>query len=140
MLFRRIRGHPKRSSGRMLTSKNVLWPSKLLVLFAATLIAANAQCAMTCSFEQWGSSETPSHCHHHNMPDKEKPASPPCSHEISIVSASGKTFAAAPAQLLLADPTVLFVATILEPASYSSVVNDVSPPVPPHLSISVLRI
>jgi hypothetical protein len=125
----------------MLFFKRVHRLSRLVVLFAATLVAANAQCALTCSFEQCGSAETPpSHCHHHNMPDKEKRPSPPCLHEIALVYPGAKAFFIAPVKLLLPEFTVLPVTTTLEPAFDCRVDNDVSPPVPPRSSISVLRI
>ena len=117
------------------------WVSKMVVFLVVASTAANAQCTISCSFENYGSPEAPpSHCHHKSAPDKGRPASLPCPHEVSLVDANAKVFTAISAHALAAEFIPLPISGTLRPAFYAGVSRDISPPAPDISSITVLRI
>jgi hypothetical protein len=117
------------------------WLSKMLVLFAATLVAGNAQCVTACAFEHCRQTEAPPpHCHHKTTPDKGQPTSAPCSHDISIVDTSVKTTTTAPVLALVVTYSVPLVAEAPQLSFHTRGDVDISPPAPSLSSISVLRI
>ena len=117
------------------------WVSKMAVLFVATLVASNAQCAAACAFEHcWPAQGPPSHCHHKTTPGKGQPATAPCSHDISIVNTSAKTIGIVPGQVFAATANAPLVGTVTQLCFHTRVDADISPPAPRLSSISVLRI
>src|SRR6266436_5342171 len=115
--------------------------SKIVVLFAATLIAGNTQCVAACAFEHCRPAEAPpSHCHHKSTPDKGQPTSAPCSHDISVADTSVKTITAARAQVLVATYSLPLVAEAPQLSFRTRGDVGVPHPAPSLSSISVLRI
>lgn len=125
----------------MLHWRRVHRASKLIVLLAATLVAANAQCVMTCTFEECGPTAPPhTHCHHESTPDKGTPVGKSCSHELSFVDAKAKAFDVGAAHAFVAEIIPVYVTQILRWSPHYKGDHDISPPVPPLSSISILRI
>ena len=114
----------------------------MLALFAALLIAGNAQCVIACGFERCKSAEAPpAHCHQKSAPDKgRQPASAPCSHAIANVDTSALTVKIVPAHLLAAVLSAPLFIEVRQFFFHSPVEIDISPPLPILSLISVLRI
>jgi hypothetical protein len=113
--------------------------SKMVALFAAILIATNAQCVIVCAFEQCRPEASPARCHHKSSSDKGHPASPACSHDISIVDTSAKTIGIVPAQVFVATASAPLVAEVPQLYFRTGAEVEISPPAPNFSSISVLR-
>jgi hypothetical protein len=117
------------------------WVSKIVALFAVTLVAGNAQCITACAFEHSRVAEAPpAQCHHKSTPTKEQPASAPCSHAVTIVDTSAKIIPAASEQALVATSNISLVAEAPQRCLHTRVDVDISPPAPGFSSISILRI
>jgi hypothetical protein len=114
--------------------------SKMVALFAAILVASNAQCVITCAFEQCRPKAPSTRCHHKSSPDRGQPASPACSHNISIVDTGAKTIRIVPAQVFVATANAPLVAEVPQLYFRTRVEAEISPPAPGISSISVLRI
>jgi hypothetical protein len=130
--------------GRFVQRANIQvmhWAVKLVVILAVSSVAANAQCAIYCAFENCESTEAPpSHCHHDSTPDKGKPPGSQCSHEVSVLDANAKTFHVNCVSLLVADLTPLPTVRPAQLFSYTGISPDISPHTLDIPSITVLRI
>jgi hypothetical protein len=117
------------------------WASQVVVVLAATLVAANAQCMIDCSFEHCGSAEAPaSPCRHKSNSDRGQPVNTPCSHDVSIAGTSAKIITAPPALELVAIGSVAPIAEAPQLSGQTQILDDIPPPVPVLSSISVLLI
>ena len=117
------------------------WGSRLAVLFAATLIAGNAQCMAACAIEHCAPAQSaPTHCHP-TAPDEGPPTNAPCSHDMSVEDASGKTAVTVPVQVFVTAVSASLGAELPQLQFHPSVEVVLSPPAPtPCSSVSVLRI
>jgi len=131
----------RRTLSSMLRSRMMRWVSKIVVLFVATLVASNAQCATACAFEHCRPAEPPSHCHHHkSTPDRGQPPSAPCPHDLSFENTSAKTIGIFPTQMFAATANAPLVSEAPQLCFHTRIAPEISPPAPSLSSISALRI
>jgi hypothetical protein len=127
---------------RVVNCKTMAFGSKVVVLFAALLMAGNGQCVTACAFDHCAPVSAPtSRCHHKGNLGNKTPAAPACSHEAPAADTSAKTVVVQAMDGLIS--SVVDAVIVVNPPqrfSYLRIDPDLSPPASSLSLISILRI